>query len=132
MKRRFLPVFIVCLTIYVFGCGRKKSADDYEVISIEEISAIETLPAQSLPRQEIASSGLEPLPPGGPYRPTVSEIQSALKNAGFYTGPIDGKNGPLTRKATEEFQEAQGLKADGKVGPKTWSALSGHLSLEDE
>jgi len=51
------------------------------------------------------------------------DIQRALKNAGFYTGAIDGKIGPRTKKAVEEFQKAKGLKVDGRVGSKTWSEL---------
>jgi peptidoglycan hydrolase-like protein with peptidoglycan-binding domain len=72
---------------------------------------------------------LEPLPPSGPYKPTDKEIQAALKNAGYYTGAIDGKIGPKSKKAIEDFQKANGLKVDGKVGPKTWAALSSYLNL---
>src|SRR3989338_2779431 len=45
------------------------------------------------------------------------QIQTALKNAGFYAGKIDGKIGPGSMKAIEEFQQSKGLKVDGKVGP---------------
>lgn len=55
------------------------------------------------------------------------DIQAALKNAGFYNGPVDGKFGQLTSSAIMEFQKANGLKADGKVGQQTWAKLSEHL-----
>jgi peptidoglycan hydrolase-like protein with peptidoglycan-binding domain len=55
------------------------------------------------------------------------EIQAALKAANFYTGSIDGKIGPKTKKAIIEFQKAHGLKADGRVGPKTWAELEKYL-----
>ena len=55
------------------------------------------------------------------------DIQKALTNAGYYTGPIDGKFGQLTSDAIMEFQKANGLKQDGKVGAQTWSKLSEHL-----
>ena len=55
------------------------------------------------------------------------DMQTALKNAGFYTGTIDGKIGPRTKKAVEEFQRAKGLKVDGKVGQKTWAELEKYL-----
>lgn len=71
---------------------------------------------------------LEKLPPSGPYKPTDQEIQTALKNAGVYNGPVDGKIGPLTKKSIEEFQKNNGLNPDGKVGPKTWAALSKYLT----
>ncbi|OIO36775.1 MAG: hypothetical protein AUJ72_05660 [Candidatus Omnitrophica bacterium CG1_02_46_14] len=56
------------------------------------------------------------------------QIQTALKNAGFYTGKIDGKIGPNSKKAIEAFQTSKGLKADGKVGQKTWTALESYLN----
>lgn len=55
------------------------------------------------------------------------DIQTALKAANFYTGNVDGKMGPKTKRAIVEFQKAKGLKADGKVGPKTWSELEKYL-----
>ena len=58
---------------------------------------------------------------------TKKEIQAALKNAGFYNGPIDGKFGRLTAEAVKEFQKANGLKEDGRVGQQTWAKLSQHL-----
>ena len=61
-------------------------------------------------------------------KPTVQDIQQALKNANIYSGEIDGSLGPKTKKAIETFQEQNNLKADGKVGPKTWQKLKTYLS----
>jgi len=58
----------------------------------------------------------------------VRDIQQALKNAGYYGGSIDGIKGKSTKKAVKDFQKANGLKADGVVGPKTWEILSHYLS----
>jgi peptidoglycan hydrolase-like protein with peptidoglycan-binding domain len=71
---------------------------------------------------------LESLPPAGPYKPSAIEIQTALKNAGYYTSVVDGKFGPMSKKAVAEFQKANGLEADGKVGPKTWAVLGKYLN----
>jgi len=76
----------------------------------------------------LAGSKLEPLPPSGPYKPSATEIQTALKNAGFYSGAVDGKIGPMTKKAIEEFQKMKNLQVDGKVGPKTWEVLEQYLA----
>ncbi|MFA6356094.1 MAG: peptidoglycan-binding domain-containing protein [Candidatus Omnitrophota bacterium] len=57
------------------------------------------------------------------------QVQTALKNAGYDPGAIDGKLGQKSKKAIKDFQTANGFKADGKVGPKTWSKLSTYLSL---
>ncbi|MEI8175747.1 MAG: peptidoglycan-binding domain-containing protein [Candidatus Omnitrophota bacterium] len=56
------------------------------------------------------------------------DIQTALKNAGFYTGAIDGKIGANTRRSIKKFQRSNGLKADGVVGKSTSSKLMKHLS----
>ena len=61
------------------------------------------------------------------FRPTTRDIQSSLKNAGFDSGPIDGKMGPKTRQAIKDFQKSKGLVPDGVVGPKTWASLSKYL-----
>ena len=53
----------------------------------------------------------------------IREIQMALRTAGFDPGSSDGKMGPRTRAAIRDFQLANGLEADGKVGSRTWSKL---------
>ena len=59
---------------------------------------------------------------------SAQNIQLALKNAGFYDGPIDGKIGPKTKDAVVQFQESNGLKADGVVGRSTTQELGRYLS----
>ena len=59
-------------------------------------------------------------------RAGTKEVQAALKNAGFYTGNVDGKMGKMTKSAIIEFQKANQLKADGVVGQQTWTKLSEH------
>ncbi|MFH1782865.1 MAG: peptidoglycan-binding protein [Candidatus Omnitrophota bacterium] len=61
------------------------------------------------------------------FQPTTKDIQTALKNAGFDPGTIDGKMGQRTKQAVMEFQKTKGLKVDGKVGSQTWSALEKYL-----
>lgn len=56
------------------------------------------------------------------------QIQRALKSAGFYQGPIDGKIGFKTKEAIIKFQKSKGLKADGIVGKRTSAELNKYLS----
>ena len=49
----------------------------------------------------------------------VRQIQTKLKELGFYNGSIDGIYGNNTKKAVISFQKSRGLKADGIAGPKT-------------
>lgn len=60
------------------------------------------------------------------------QIQTALKNAGYDPGVIDGKMGTKTKKAVKDFQTANGLTVDGRVGPKTWTKLSAYLLQTEE
>ena len=53
----------------------------------------------------------------------VSEIQSRLKNLGYYNGAVDGIFGTQTRDAVIKFQKKNGLTPDGIVGSKTLAAL---------
>ena len=130
-------ILALTLIIYTAGCGKKQTAmeETPQPLSMEELGSISTLdttPAATKPQVTQAPSTtevkLEPLPPSGPYKPTTQEIQTALKNAGYYTGAIDGKIGPLSKKAIEEFQKANGLGVDGKVGLRTWAVLSKYLN----
>ena len=54
---------------------------------------------------------------------TATDVQRALKSAGYYDGPIDGKIGKKSQKAIEAFQKDRDLGSDGIVGKKTWAEL---------
>ena len=54
---------------------------------------------------------------------TVREIQTRLKNWGYYSGTVDGIYGSGTEAAVKKFQQKNGLTADGIAGPATLSAL---------
>jgi len=45
--------------------------------------------------------------------PTIQRVQTALKNAGYYKGPIDGIWGSASRSATRSYQKAKGLPVAG-------------------
>jgi peptidoglycan hydrolase-like protein with peptidoglycan-binding domain len=57
----------------------------------------------------------------------VEDVQKALKNAGFYSGKIDGKAGAGTKTAIVAFQKSHHLAADGVLGKKTWKLLKSYL-----
>jgi len=44
---------------------------------------------------------------------TISRVQTALRNANFYHGPIDGVWGSASRSATRAYQKAKGLPVAG-------------------
>lgn len=148
MKKFGFIVLISAIAVTLFGCGKKQPTleEMQQPMSMETLSSMSTT-APATPETKAESKVIEPkievgvpvvsnaaqlapLPPSGPYKPTATEIQRALKNANFYTGSIDGKIGAKTKKAITEFQKANGLTADGKVGPKTWNIMSKYLNQE--
>lgn len=52
----------------------------------------------------------------------VEDLQNELIEAGFKV-VADGEFGENTEEAVKAFQAREGLKVDGKVGPKTWEKL---------
>ena len=129
MKRWLSLGVVVIVLAALSGCGKKQEMDELQPITMESLSALsgstqvasETI--VPVTNTVVQAKEVLPLPPQGPYKPTGIEIQTALKNAGFYAGNIDGKIGPKSKQAIEDFQKANGLKVDGKVGPKTWEAM---------
>jgi len=53
----------------------------------------------------------------------AKQLQTALKQYGFYEGQLDGKFGPRTKKAVEDYQKFSGLVQDGVAGPITKAML---------
>lgn len=53
----------------------------------------------------------------------VRQIQTKLKNWGYYNGSVDGVYGTQTVNAVKYFQRRNGLTADGIAGAKTLAAM---------
>lgn len=60
----------------------------------------------------------------------VSQIQSRLREWGYYSGSVDGIYGAETEAAVSRFQRKNGLSEDGICGVRTLSAM-GLSSLSD-
>ncbi|MCM8794710.1 MAG: peptidoglycan-binding protein [Candidatus Omnitrophica bacterium] len=94
----------------------------------EELASISVTQSLPNPQQTVGTAPQtaarlvsSPRPDSSPEG--IRRVQQALKTAGYDPGPIDGQMGARTKTAIRDFQVAQGLEADGKVGPKTWSKL---------
>lgn len=59
----------------------------------------------------------------GSSGPDVKALQQNLKDLGFDPNGVDGNFDADTDKAVRAFQQANGLRVDGKVGPGTLAAL---------
>ena len=69
------------------------------------------------------SRSIETLSKYGSRGDEVKQIQTKLKNWGYYNGSIDGIYGSKTVEAVKYFQRKNGLTADGIAGQKTLSAM---------
>ena len=138
MRKSVFIIMALVLVIGLAGCGRKQQAleEMQEPMSIDELSKLSVEGAQPAVVSESTTAAMQQAPVTEQVssastiaKPTNQEIQTALKNAGLYAGEVDGKVGPATKKAIEEFQKANNLKPDGKVGAKTWVVLGKYLVM---
>lgn len=60
----------------------------------------------------------------------VKMLQTALKNAGFDVGKVDGQMGGRTSRMLKEFQRAHGLKPDGVIGFRTLNELTKYIPVD--
>lgn len=96
---------------------------DQEIIDLREVLAREIQQKEELGKKVSTTKFIGEVR----SRPNVKQIQTALKNAGYDPGPIDGKIGKRTREAIKAFQKANNLTADGKTGKLTWNLLRDYL-----
>ena len=152
---RYRQVGLVTVAFLLGGCASGQARQELtrlqtqvglldERIAQLERSASAGASSTAVPSEEAAESPTAVEQPAQPKRgssvkksavaksslkPSTRHIQQALKNAGFYQGPIDGKMGAVTREAIKEFQRVHGLNEDGVVGKRTWAKLSAYEDL---
>jgi lysozyme family protein len=149
MKSRTLTLLLfACVALSLVGCaGTKKLEKEIEALrmQVNTLSAdISQLDAQQRDLEQMVkgssdqmtiveeavvvapvkggtSSNVYSTPSGFTLQTTT--LQKALKNAGYYTGPVDGVAGHQTKDAIRRFQADHGLTTDGICGRKTWAKL---------
>ncbi len=130
-----IALISLCMLV-VSGCATTRKTQDSQVQHLhsrinsleaelqsknEEISSLEN------ELEELKSSDIHKTKDKAVLRLSLRQIQTALKSAGFYKGPIDGKTGPQTKEAIKAFQKTNDLKPDGIVGKRTAEKLSKYL-----
>jgi murein L,D-transpeptidase YcbB/YkuD len=148
MERKVLFLFLVLSVsvIFVTGCatmGRQTKAEIQtlkdQVVTLEtqlqqkdaEIDSLRKALSQTTEKKYAVMKGTR-LKAEVTTKPTTKQIQTALKNAGYDPGPIDGRIGKSTQAAIKDFQKANSLIADGKVGKQTWSVLVQYLNKNEK
>ncbi len=144
--RRIISIFFVFLSaaFILSGCATGSKQSELEIQGLKnQVQALEAEVQQKdaeigsfkesfdKPQEEGKSSSYG----GGQSievknRPKAKQIQSALKNAGYNPGAIDGRLGKQTREAVKAFQKANNLRVDGRVGKQTWKLLREHLEVK--
>jgi len=137
MGRKVLVLILLAVFAFALsGCASMRKNNDLEIQGLRnQVAALETeLNAKNEELNGLRESSVKPAEMQAPKNvkeakrhPKAKEIQEALKNAGYYSGKIDGKMGKQTVEAVKSFQKANNLPADGKVGRKTWALLNDHL-----
>lgn len=83
---------------------------------------VSSLGAIALSPAAMAQSGATVLT-NGDQGDQVARLQQRLAELGFFSGEATGFYGPLTEEAVIQYQNAQGLLADGVAGPETLGTL---------
>jgi Putative peptidoglycan binding domain len=57
---------------------------------------------------------------------TVREVQAELRRRGYNVGPVDGRLGRRTKTAIREYEQRNGLPADGSPSPSLRNHMQSH------
>jgi N-acetyl-anhydromuramyl-L-alanine amidase AmpD len=136
-KKVLLTSVVAVFALSLNGCATASKQKDLDIQSLKnQVSLLESqvqskdqeissLRDELAKASEMKSGGNAGIVTRG--QGNVKKIQTALKNAGFDPGKVDGKMGKQTRDAIKAFQAAHNLKVNGKVNKSTWAALSKYL-----
>lgn len=143
LQKMFLGAIAVVLLASTSGCATMGKKKDLEIQGLRgQISALESrLESKDQEianlREDLDRAMQERIVPvkqavsiEQKSRPNIKQIQTALRNAGYNPGKIDGRIGGQTREAIKSFQRANNITVDGKVGKKTWELLRVYLEKQ--
>ncbi|HNX81888.1 MAG TPA: peptidoglycan-binding domain-containing protein [Candidatus Omnitrophota bacterium] len=123
-------LYVVLCALLLAGCASAAKRTTPASTTIPESNAYDLSSQVTTPEATTASvetSTATVKSTRTPLSLSKKEIQTALKKAGFYNGPVDGVFGPQSRKAIKAFQKAKGLGVDGLAGMKTREALLNYV-----
>lgn len=94
--------------------GRRR--DDLKAtLTSADVASADTFVDNWRPGAEVTSAALAPAEPEEPTRDDVRQAQRLLSQLGFEPGPADGVIGSRTERSVRQFQEREGLPADGRI-----------------
>lgn len=92
------------------------------LVNLLMISIVSGVGEQAVSRLR-GSTSIETLSRVGSRGDEVKQIQTKLKNWGYYSGNVDGIFGEQTRQAVVQFQKKNNLTVDGIAGSQTLKAM---------
>lgn len=121
MPHRSTLVLVTCITCLSFAPSLGRGINLYEPASAS--SRVDSATSLKVAQAQPSASD----PPGvldrGSQGTAVTDLQTKLKQLGFYDEKVDGAYGESTAVAVSKFQKSAGLKADGIAGPTTWERI---------
>ena len=108
--------------------------------NVSTVGGISTLAPTNAPANTGAASTATPKPTAtvatsgttlksGSSGTAVKQLQTRLKELGYYTGSVDGSYGAGTASAVKDFQAANNLTADGVAGTKTQEKVYSYYAV---
>ena len=130
MRFRFssfvMTLLLPCLLLAAEGKSapsKKSSSGSQKKTSARTSSAKKPAPSKAPSKRRVAPKARRvaraPAEQTLPTKDRYAEIQTALSNVGFYSGPADGNWNAESTKALAQFQQAQGLEPTGKIDALT-------------
>lgn len=113
----FVVAAVLLLSVLVAG----PTIGPYGIDAVSAATGDTTAPAGAKASSGASSAGS--LLVEGSFGNTVKDLQTALNGKG-YSLKVDGFFGQKTKAAVIDFQQKNGLKADGIVGPNTLAKLT--------
>lgn len=84
-----------------------------------------SLNALAVAASSVAPAATAAAPPPAPTQlPSIAQVQTELRQLGYYRGRVDGIWGRQTRSAMAQFQRSQGLRPTGQGDVRTMNALA--------
>lgn len=116
--KKFTLTVVSALALGMAGAGFAQAAQTYHQTNTSAMPASNSSVASTMPQQNEAQTS-----PINLSRNQVKQLQEQLRTAGLYNGRTDGRLGPETKQALQQFQQQNGLQATGKPDQQTMAAL---------
>ncbi len=119
MKKFMLPV-VSALALGMVGVGFAQAAGTSSTTTMPPYNSSASTTQTPSTMQQGSESQTAPV---NVSENQIKQVQEHLKTAGLYNGKADGKMGPETKQALQQFQQQQGLQATGQLDQETMAAL---------